>query len=176
MSWYGRSKQNMPSLQESMCVMIPVELQFCELKYDVSHILNIPGNDVNSSEPDVQAWPIFLRKNLLRNTNMLMHRFPWWCPRESGFRPAWSPGSHNMSVWVHWTVTWRENYEWGFTYLLMWMWPLGVKCLQNGTVDEVKKICCMLNNGEVPCPNHIGENCESSQQKKWYIPICCFRL
>lgn len=27
------------------------------------------------------------------------------------------------------------------------------KC--NGTVDEVKKICCMLNNGEVPCPNHI---------------------
>ncbi|KAH9552722.1 hypothetical protein CY35_09G081100 [Sphagnum magellanicum] len=27
------------------------------------------------------------------------------------------------------------------------------KC--NGTVEEVKKICCMLNTGEVPCPNHI---------------------
>ncbi|CAK9210695.1 unnamed protein product [Sphagnum troendelagicum] len=27
------------------------------------------------------------------------------------------------------------------------------KC--NGTVDEVKKIVCMLNGGEVPCPNHI---------------------
>jgi hypothetical protein len=29
---------------------------------------------------------------------------------------------------------------------------------QNGTVDEVKKIVCMLNGGEVPCPNHVGMN------------------
>jgi hypothetical protein len=29
---------------------------------------------------------------------------------------------------------------------------------QNGTVDEVKKVVCMLNGGEVPCPNHIGMN------------------
>ena len=28
--------------------------------------------------------------------------------------------------------------------------------MQNGTVEDVKRVVCMLNNGEVPCPNHIG--------------------
>ncbi len=35
--------------------------------------------------------------------------------------------------------------------------------VQNGTVEEVKKICCMLNTGEVPCPNHIGKRENKTQ-------------